>query len=54
MTTATAAVSKEALVKLEKLQAAEHKATVAADERRDEAKKAMVRVRKAQASLRSS
>jgi len=52
--TATKTVSKEALVKLAKLQAEEHKAVAAADDSRLEAREAMARVRKAQASLRSS
>jgi len=52
--TAASAVSKKAMGKLEKLQTEEHKAAVAADTQRDQAKEAMARVRQAQASLRSS
>lgn len=50
---ATAEVSKTAMEHLAKLQAEEHRAASSADDRREEARKAMVRVRKAQASLRS-
>jgi len=51
---ATKAVSKEAMARLETLQVQESKAAIAADQHRKEAREAMVRVRKAQASLRSS
>jgi len=50
---ASSSVSQKSIAKLTKLQAEERKAEVAADERREQAKQAMERVRKAQASLRS-
>lgn len=52
--TASSAVSEKSLAKLKTLQQEEHKAEVAAEEHRAQARKAIERVRKAQASLRSS
>lgn len=51
---ASSAVSQKSLAALNKLQEDEHQSEMAADERREQAKKAMERVRKAQASLRAS
>jgi hypothetical protein len=49
---ASSAVSEKSLAQLKKLQEDEQKSQIAAEERRDQAKQAMERVREAQASLR--
>lgn len=51
---AVAAVSKKSMAELQKLQVAEHKAEADAEEHREQARLALERVHKAQASLRSS
>lgn len=51
---AVSAVSKKSMAELQKLQAAEHKAEAAAEEHREQARMALERVHKAQASLRSA
>lgn len=51
---AVATVSKKSMAELQKLQVAEHKAEADAEEHREQARLALERVHKAQASLRSS